>query len=107
MTLKLYIPEVLVVYLELFSEQSGVSVAARKVVAFGPREKVGEDSAVGLAWYANTSPPSQRLPHMQSEYSIFRFLSQVLTKVISDNPSATVLQLMVSLFDSHPLYGHP
>ncbi|KAG9048928.1 hypothetical protein FS837_011665 [Tulasnella sp. UAMH 9824] len=70
--LQVCIPNLFIVYVTLVEESPSPSspdevLRPQKMVVFGPREK--------------------RLPHMQSEFSIFRHMSQTLMKVISEKPA--------------------
>ncbi len=47
---------------------------------------------------------TQRLPHMQSEYSIFRNMSQALTQVIAEQNDTTLQQMIVRL-QGDPIAG--
>ncbi|KIO29892.1 hypothetical protein M407DRAFT_160996 [Tulasnella calospora MUT 4182] len=72
--LQVSIPNLFIVYITLVEEFLSPSspdedIRPQKMVVFGPREK--------------------RLPHMQSEFSIFRHMSQMLMHVISEKPATS------------------
>ncbi|KAG8904158.1 hypothetical protein FRB99_002175 [Tulasnella sp. 403] len=94
-TLKLTHSNLFFVYISCLSESTYGPLRIRKVVVFGPREKVRLFTIYILRCKGKLRQHTQRLPHMQSEYMIFRTMSQVLAKVVDQAPDITLPQLMV------------
>ncbi|KIK67091.1 hypothetical protein GYMLUDRAFT_37131 [Collybiopsis luxurians FD-317 M1] len=78
--LRFSIKDVMTAYLTVSYTASEPALCVENVTAFGPREK--------------------KLPHSQSEYSVYRILSQELARMIHSDPQVS-LQLFMTLLCSY------
>ncbi|KAG5653620.1 hypothetical protein H0H81_011846 [Sphagnurus paluster] len=81
--------DVLTAYVTLVAGPGGV-LLAESLATFAPREKVGETGHVG----PETDATTQKWPHSQSDYGVYRSVSQQIAKMVETESEVTVQQIV-------------